>query len=243
MIKAIIDGDMVVYRAAAGSEHEIKWDDDVFTLHLDLNEAKDKVATALDSILSKLNTTQYSMVFSPSKNFRHEICNTYKANRANKRKPLGYRYLVQTIFDTFNGIRFPNIEADDTIGILCTTDDSCVAVSGDKDFATLPCRWYNFLRDELTERDLEEANYNHLVQTLTGDMTDGYSGVKGIGPKTAEKLLSKKGATWDSVVEIYESKGMTADEALLNARLAYILRADDYDVSTHKIKNLWTPKK
>lgn len=243
MIKAIIDGDMVVYRAAAGSEREIKWDDDVFTLHLDMNEARDKVATALDTILTTLNTTKYSMVFSPSKNFRHEICNTYKINRANKRKPLGYRYLVQDIFENFNGIRFPNIEADDTIGILCTTDDSCVAVSGDKDFATLPCRWYNFLRDELTERDLEEANYNHLIQTLTGDMTDGYSGVKGIGPKTAEKLLSKKGATWDSVVEIYESKGMTADEALLNARLAYILRADDYDIPTHKIKDLWTPKK
>lgn len=242
MNTAIIDGDMIVYRAAAGSEHEIKWDDDVFTLHLDLNEARDKVATALDNILRKLNTTQYKMVFSPSKNFRHEICNTYKANRANKRKPLGYRYLVQDIFNKFHGVRFPNVEADDAVGILCTSDDSCIAVSGDKDFATLPCRWYNFMKDELTERDVEEANYNHLLQTLTGDSTDGYAGVRGIGPKTAEKLLTKKGASWKTVVEIYESKGMTEDEALLNARLAYLLRADDYDIKNHKIKALWTPQ-
>tara|TARA_A100001015_G_C15021488_1_gene728216 strand:+ start:2519 stop:2827 length:309 start_codon:yes stop_codon:yes gene_type:complete len=98
------------------------------------------------------------------------------------------------------------------------------------------------MKDELTERDVEEANYNHLLQTLTGDSTDGYAGVRGIGPKTAEKLLTKKGASWKTVVEIYESKGMTEDEALLNARLAYLLRADDYDIKKHKIKALWTPQ-
>lgn len=232
---------MLAYRAASSSEKEIRWSDDIFTLQLDLNEAKDKFSTNLNHILKKLGTDQYVCAFSPSKTFRHEICTTYKANRKTKRKPLGYSTLLGDLFIMHNGVRFPNVEADDAIGILCTGNDSYIAVSGDKDFATLPCRWYNDLKDEMSERTVEEANYNHLVQTLTGDATDGYAGVKGVGPKTADKLLKQKGATWKSVVEIYESKGMTADEALLNARLAYILRADDYDVNQHKIKALWSP--
>jgi DNA polymerase-1 len=201
----------------------------------------DKVQASLSTILHKLNTNNYACVFSPSKTFRHEICPTYKANRKDKRKPLGLKDLINDVFKYHNGMRHNNIEADDLIGILCTKNDSYVAVSGDKDFATLPCKWYNFLKDEYSERTVEEANYNHLIQTLTGDTVDGYAGVKGIGPKTAEKLLRSKGASWSTVVDIYESKGMTKEEALLNARLAYILRADDYDVKTQTIKALWTP--
>ena len=241
MSKAVLDGDMIAYRAAFGSEHEIRWDDDLFTLHLDLNEALDKVHTALVAILHKLNTADYVTVFSPSKTFRHDLTPTYKANRKDKRKPLGLKVLMHEVYEMHNGMRHDNIEADDLIGIICTGDDSCIAVSGDKDFATLPCKWYNFLKDEMSERTVEEANYNHLIQTLTGDSTDGYMGVKGIGPKTAEKLLTSKGATWSSIVDIYESKGMTEEEALLNARLAYILRSDDYDLETKQIKQLWNP--
>jgi DNA polymerase-1 len=162
METAIIDGDMLAYRAAASSEKELRWSDDIFTLHLDLNEAKDKFTTFVDHILAKLGTNAYHCVFSPSKTFRHELCVTYKANRANKRKPLGYSDLLKDLFLLHHGIRFPNVEADDAIGILCTRDDSYIAVSGDKDFATLPCRWYNDLKDEMSERSVEEADYNHL---------------------------------------------------------------------------------
>jgi DNA polymerase-1 len=241
MNKAIIDGDMIVYRSAFGSEHEIKWDDDVYTLHLNMREAFDKCTDIIDSICKRLDTTDYILAFSPSVTFRHNLFPDYKANRKDKRKPLGLRDLVDKVFTDHNGKRVDNIEADDLIGIMCTGNDSYVACSGDKDFATLPCRWYNFIRDEYSERTHEEADYNHLIQALAGDPTDNYMGVKGIGVKTADKLLKQKGATWQTVVDIYKSKELTEYDALLNARLAYILRCDDYDEATGKI-NLWKPK-
>ena len=36
-------------------------------------------------------------------------------------------------------------------------------------------------------------------------------------------------STWNSVVKAFESKGLTEEDALRNARLAKILTADDYD--------------
>ena len=40
----------------------------------------------------------------------------------------------------------------------------------------------------------------------------------------------------------YEKAGMTEDDALLTARLAYILHDKDYNEKTKEI-TLWTPKK
>ena len=54
------------------------------------------------------------------------------------------------------------------------------------------------------------------------------------------KFFSEHGYTWDSVVKAFESKGLTSDEALLNARLAKILTADDYDFKENR-PILWTP--
>jgi len=230
---------MIVYRAAFGSEKEIKWCDDVYTLHMDMNEALDKVSTSIDSILAKLGTSTFALAFSPKKNFRHRLYDSYKANRSDKRKPLGLSDLIHRVRSQYDGMIYKDIEADDVIGLICTKDKDCVAVSGDKDFLTLPCKFYNFLKDELFDTSLEEANYNHLIQTLTGDVVDGYAGVKGVGIKTAEKLLAKTGATWEGVVEIYQSKGYTEDEALLNARLAYILRDGDYDFDKQEVIKIW----
>ena len=88
----------------------------------------------------------------------------------------------------------------------------------------------------------QDAADFHLVQTLAGDSADGYMGVKGIGEVTARKLMDKKGYTWETVVGAYEKAGMTEDDALLTARLAYILHDKDSNEKTKEI-TLWTPKK
>ncbi|MGB0440436.1 MAG: NADH-quinone oxidoreductase subunit NuoE, partial [Paracoccaceae bacterium] len=55
----------------------------------------------------------------------------------------------------------------------------------------------------------------------TDGQADDLKLIKGVGPKTAVKLLDKHGWDWDGVVTVYESKGLTEDDALLTARLAY----------------------
>ena len=66
-------------------------------------------------------------------------------------------------------------------------------------------------------------------QTLAGDSTDGYSGAPGFGVKTSQKFFEENGYTWNSVLEAFGKKGLTEEDALMNARLAKILTADDYD--------------
>ena len=133
------------------------------------------------------------------------------------------------------------MEADDLIGIMCTRDpNNTIAISGDKDFATLPITWYNHLKGIRVTTTPEQAKYNHFIQTLAGDPVDGYSGVKGIGVKTAKRILDAEEPTWDTVVDAYEKADMTEQDALLNARLAYILQDKDYNEVTKEIK-LWQP--
>lgn len=54
--------------------------------------------------------------------------------------------------------------------------------------------------------------------------------------KAGEKDLNEM---WKLVVETYKSKGFTEEDALRNARMARILRAEDYDFNNKEIK-LWT---
>ncbi len=240
---AAIDGDMIIYKAGFASEVETRWSDAIWTLHSSEDQMKLIVDDMMEYIIDTVEADDYCVVFSDQKNFRHELFSEYKANRKNKRKPLGLQALQDWMFGHYNGKRWKNLEADDVIGMLCSKQDNMVAVSGDKDFGTLPCEWFNFLKAETSHTTEEEANYNHLSQTLSGDSVDGFSGASGVGPVTANKILDKKGATWETVVATYESKGQTEEDALLNARLSYILRnKNEYNKQKGQVK-LWTPTK
>jgi DNA polymerase-1 len=102
----------------------------------------------------------------------------------------------------------------------------------------IPGKLYDF-KETVTISPDEGARW-HLIQALAGDNTDGYSGVPGVGVKKAEKIFAEKGYTWKAVVETFEEKDMTEEDALCNARLARILTTDDYD---HEKKEpiLWKP--
>ena len=103
----------------------------------------------------------------------------------------------------------------------------------------IPGKLYNL--EDTTYITPEEGARWHLIQTLAGDQTDGYSGVPGIGVKRAETLFNKEGYSWQTVIKAFEDKGLTEEDALLNARLARILTDEDYD-SKQKQPKLWTPE-
>ena len=109
--------------------------------------------------------------------------------------------------------------------------------SSDKDLLTIPA--YHLIDGKVVEVNKEEADYNFLYQTLVGDSVDNYKGCPSVGAKTADKLLLDKGATWNTVVEAYASKGLGEEVAIENARLARILRDGEYNFKTKEVK-LWT---
>lgn len=81
-----------------------------------------------------------------------------------------------------------------------------------------------------------------MYQTLVGDVTDGYTGCPKYGAVRAAKLLDSISTEywWKAIVDAFKSQNLTEEDALIQARMAYILHKDDYDMETHKIK-LWTP--
>ncbi len=95
------------------------------------------------------------------------------------------------------------------------------------------------MSDGVVEITKEEGDRWHLIQTMAGDQTDGYSGVPGIGIKRAAALLDEHGDTWKTVVDAFADKGLDESVALQNARLAKILQAENYDFTNQTIK-LWT---
>ena len=139
------------------------------------------------------------------------------------------------------------LEADDVIGLLATGKyaDRHVVVSTDKDMQTLPCALFNPNKDVRPRRVRQvQADIFWMTQTLTGDTTDGYPGCPGVGPKKAAAALAEASpnmaSLWETVVRTYDERGRTEEDALVQARLARILRHGDFDKQNMEVK-LWHP--
>lgn len=256
---ALIDADILCYQAAAVSEQPVDWGDDLWTLHAFETDAEGVLEDNIKKLVEKVEADSYFMVLSDSQNWRKGVLPTYKANRTGVRKPLLLNHLREYVKYYHEFLTLPGLEGDDVIGIWATAkskrmDREFIVCSLDKDFKTIPGKHYNFGRDEFFEITPHQADYWHMVQTLTGDATDGYAGCPGIGPKTAEKILKEaldEGTPWATpkqlreiywkyVVKTYEKAGLCEEEALVQARVARILRAEDYDMEKREVI-LWTP--
>ena len=237
-MKLLIDADYIVYKACAGAEDEIDWGDDVITVVSKFSDAMSFVNRELNKINNEfLFTPELVLFFSDSRNFRKKIFPDYKGHR-NRKKPCGYRRVITELSNDYQVIRMPELEADDAMGIYATANPGNVICSPDKDMRQIPGRLYNM--DEMFTITPDEGARWHLIQTLAGDQTDGYSGVPGIGVKRAVALFDEHGYTWKTVVEAFKDKGLTEDDALMNARLARILTCTDYDPIQHTVIP-WTP--
>ncbi len=237
-MKLLIDADYIVYKCCAACETEIDYGEDVIFVTSNFSDAYSAVKREIDQIKDQFGTFWSPILFfSDSKNFRKKISPDYKGHR-NRKKPCGYKRVIRNLAIEYDVITMPQLEADDAMGIYATKLTGNIIVSPDKDMKQIPGKLYN-LEDTTTITPEEGAKW-HLIQTLAGDQTDGYSGVPGIGVKRAQTLFEKEGYSWATVVKAFESKGLTEEDALLNARLAKILTHEDYDAKRQEPK-LWTP--
>ena len=146
-----------------------------------------------DRILSKYSFFKHVVVALSSKtNFRKKIYPLYKYSRRNNRKPLTYSPLLDFIRKEYTTYEKKYLEGDDVLGILATSDivkGDKVILTKDKDLRTIPSTIWFMQGDDYETISEEDADYNHMVQTLMGDTTDGYSGCPTIGKVTANRLL------------------------------------------------------
>ena len=238
-MRLLIDADFIVYKCCAACETEIDYGEDVIFVTSNFSDAYSAVKREIDQIKDQFGAFWSPILFfSDSKNFRKKISPDYKGHR-NRKKPCGYKRVIRNLKIEYDVCIMPELEADDAMGIYATKVTGNIIVSPDKDMRQIPGKLYN-LEDTTTITPEEGAKW-HLIQTLAGDQTDGYSGVPGIGVKRAETLFNKEGYSWATVVKAFEDKGLTEEDALLNARLARILTVEDYD-SKRKEPKLWTPE-
>jgi len=248
MTLALLDADIIAFRAAVTAQDSIDWGDgEGASVVADLSTALDNARQLIREWTSAAGCRTPVLCFSSriGLNFRKALLPTYKSGRSEK--PQVYWDLIDALEQEYRFYRIEGLEADDVLGILATSDrfSGSVVVSLDKDLQTVPCRLLNPNKDQRPRPiRMAQADLFWMTQTLTGDQTDGYPGCPKIGPVNADKILGAAGLSlnsmWSAVVEAYEARGLTEDDALLQARMARILRRSDYDKERNEIA-LWHP--
>jgi len=237
-MKLLIDADFIVYKSCAAVETEVDFGDDVILVTSNFSDALTATNRELTKIKNKFGSfSEMILFFSDSINFRKQILESYKGHR-NRKKPCGYKRVINALRKEYKVIIKPSLEADDAMGVYSTKYPGNCIVSPDKDMKQIPGQLYNL--DEVFTVSKEDGAKWHLIQALAGDQTDGYSGVPGIGVKRATSLFEEDGYSWKTVTKAFTDKGLTEYDAITNARLARILTADDYDFK-NKRPILWTP--
>lgn len=251
----LLDADVLAYQVSQFHEVATEIEPNYWTWFCDFNKVIESIHWQINTYLKRLEADKAILCLTDyNSNFRKSVLSTYKGNRSNLKKPLVLKPTREYLIKEHNALIYPGLEGDDIMGILSTEPNETSAssldlflgkredriiVSIDKDMKTIPGAYYNPNTDLLVEITEEEADYYHLYQTLVGDTIDGYSGCPGAGPVGAVKVL-EKGATWENVVKAYTKKGLTEEDALVQARCARILRASEY---TADGPILWVPPK
>lgn len=247
-IVVLLDADVVVYRAAFGVEQNVDWGEGEHSWFAKMEDVIPLVDQLIAEVREKLHADKMvlALTCSDTQNFRRAVYPDYKMNRANTRKPLLWKKTREYIVGKYDTRIKPTLEADDVLGILATMpmpNTTRIIASIDKDFLSVPGKFFNLKKGVMNDLTEEEADKNFMLQTLTGDSTDHYPGCPGVGPKNAAKILNWEftlPAMWKAVVQAYRNKGKTTEDAITQARCARVLRFADYDTVAKKVI-LWEP--
>ncbi|RDW19591.1 flap endonuclease [Oceanobacillus arenosus] len=163
-----------------------------------------------------------------SKTFRTDLYDGYKANRGAPPEELVPQFdLIKEVVDSFDmpNIGVVNYEADDCIGTLANDfrlEHDVIILTGDQDMLQLVENGVEvaimkkgignydiYTIDNFYEKKGITPNQVIDIKGLMGDTADNYPGVKGIGEKTATKLIQEYGSI-DNLLENIDqlSKGI-----------------------------------
>ena len=242
---AILDGDILAYRAAFWADSE------------GVDELPGRIAKDIEAWTPKGCTTVYIAMSCPrDKNYRRCFWPDYKKHRDDFKSPDSLRYAIECIYDSQDiTTRCVNrLEADDLLGIM-VSGEQCIGVTVDKDLRQIPgWHWNPDKEIEPVLISQEQADLQFYTQWIMGDSTDNIWGLWKVGPKKAAKILETTPKDqWDSVIySLYleedwlkrpvEKTPLVSKEefAIAQARCVRILRTGDYDKDTCQI-TLWSP--
>ena len=235
-----IDFDIVIYQAVYSALNS-PFKEFLNELDLAINHINETLEYFYDSI----EVAQWHYVISGHNNFRKTLWPQYKIHR--KEKPELLDTVMHFIKDNMPLEFEDTLEADDYIRIH-NNSETDVVLSIDKDFKQIIGTHYDWNKDYWYEVTPNESKLYFLEQVMTGDSADGYKGIPKIGHKRAINYIRKwrqerlnYSEMWDEISKLYVAKGLTKDDALMNARMAFILDKEHWDSKEHKVI-LWQPE-
>ena len=203
-------------------------------------------------LLNKETPTHIAIAFdTKAPTFRSEIFSEYKANR--ERQPEDIQVAIPIIKQLIKYLKIEILEkdgyeADDVIGTvsskLSNKDNTTVfMMTPDKDFAQLVSDNVFLYKPAFMGRAVDILGVNDVLQKfnisrvdqvidflgLQGDSVDNIPGIRGVGPKTAQKLLFEYGSVEGILKNKEKITGSVgdkvranADDAVLSKKLATI---------------------
>ncbi len=207
----------------------------------------------LKALISKYHPQYLIAAFdSRTPTFRHQMYPEYKANREKAPEDLHSQVpLIEEILNALNVpvLRCDGFEADDVIATVakkCEEEGKeCRILSGDKDLLQLVTEKCKEMQPDKTNGGWETDGIDEVVKkwgigpekildflSLTGDTADNVPGVKGVGEKTALKLLLQYGSLDGIYEHADEIKGAMGNKIRSDKEMAYfskkliILRTD-----------------
>lgn len=200
----------------------------------------------------------------PQATFRHETFGEYKAGRPATPSPLSAQFArLQQLIEALAvpAFRYPGFEADDVLATLAKrardADAPALVVSGDRDLLQLARGSVHVYfvgrrsKDALVYDEAAvfarfgvAAEFLPSYVALLGDPSDNLSGVPGIGPATAQKLLLGKRDCRQLLDELDQVKNARVRETLI-AHEAQILSTESLarlreDVPLDPASDVWS---
>ena len=239
----LIDGNSLTYRAYYGSVYAYK--------NGPLKNTKGQHVNAVltffrmvVNLIDKYEPTHILVAFDKGpKTIRHEKLKSYKAGR--KKTPMELIEQFPIVKEMLSKMQIPfyeldNIEADDIIGTLAKKFENSAnifVVSSDKDLYQLVNENISIISpqngnnpdDIILDKDFYDRFQYYPNQTidfkaLVGDSSDNLPGVKGLGPKTAIKLLND----YNTLEKIYENideiKSSIKEKLLIDKEMAFLCK-------------------
>ncbi len=207
----------------------------------------------LEDLLKRVNPTHIGVAFDPKgKTFRHELYEQYKAQRPDT--PEDIHAAVPYIKNILSAMQIPileveGFEADDVIGTLALKAEkagySVLMATPDKDYGQLVTENIHMYRPRHTggfeDMGPKEVCDKYGLQStaqvidllaLMGDASDNIPGCKGVGEKTAVKLLQDFGsidtllANTDQLKGALRTKVETQADDIRFSRVLATIRTD-----------------
>ncbi len=226
---AALDGDILLYRAAHYADAEgvdalegrIEADLEVWT------------PPGCDKLIVMLSDDRANI-------FRKKFWPSYKEHRNAVKKPDCLGIAVEILKERVEWKFVPTLEADDLLGIM-TSMGSAVCVTTDKDLRQVSGWHWNPDRNMDAPRFIDPIQGSRWFHTqwVSGDTTDHFPGIPGLGPaKTAKLVLDQLDPKYWTlgVMALFESRKFSLEYALAQRACARILTIDDWDVKSRTIK-------